>query len=315
MIRRADPAAIELAAQMLRDGRLVAFPTETVYGLGARADDDAAVGAIYEAKGRPANNPTIAHVADADAAFALAVDVSPVALRLAARFWPGPLTLVLRAREAATSRVARAGGDTIAVRVPRHPIAQALLRAVALPIAAPSANRSTAISPTNAKHVEKSLGLGVFVLDGGPTEVGIESTIVDATETDALVLRRGSISFASLAELGRVEDVGARIVKRDELARAPGGLARHYAPRVPLRWFEGHGAANAGLLLFEDTPAPEGVVRRLPRDPARYAAALYATLHELEDAPGVATILVEPPPSDAAWAAVWDRLERAARDE
>lgn len=313
MIRRADPAAIELAAKILREGGLVAFPTETVYGLGARADQDAAVIGIYEAKGRPANNPTIAHVADADAAFALAVEVSAQARRFAERFWPGPLTLVFRAREDATSRVARAGGDTIAVRVPRHPVARDLLRAVALPIAAPSANRSTAISPTTAEHVEKSLGSAVFVLDGGPTGVGIESTIVDLTGRDAVLLRRGSISLEALAELGRIEDVGQRIVGEGEIARAPGALARHYAPRVSLGWFDGQADADAGLLLFEETPALDGTILRLPRDPERYAAGLYAALHALEDTPGVHRILVERPPSTAAWAAVWDRLERASR--
>lgn len=316
MIRRADQDALQEAAALLRQGRLVAFPTETVYGLGARADDDAAVRAIYEAKGRPANNPTIAHVADAEAAFALGAQVGEAARRLASRFWPGPLTLVLRANEGLTSALARAGGDTIAVRVPRHPVARALLQVVALPIAAPSANRSNAISPTTAAHVEKSLGTQLFILDGGATEEGLESTIVDVTGSDAVLLRRGTITLAQLREVVPIADAGGRVVADGEIARAPGGLARHYAPRVPLRCFDAPAAIepDAGALLFEDSAlVSAGEVRRLPRDPAGYAAGLYAALHALEDTPGVERILVEAPPREAAWAAVWDRLERAAK--
>jgi len=282
----ADSQGIERAAQLLRAGQLVAFPTETVYGLGARADDDAAVSRIYAAKGRPADNPTIVHVASAEAAFSLVDAPSETARALAAAFWPGPLTLVLGAREGATSAVARAGGATLALRVPAHAVAQALLRRVALPIAAPSANRSTAISPTTAAHVEKSLGRGVVVLDGGATGFGIESTIVDATHAGAPM-------------------------------RAPGAMARHYAPRVPLALVADLGDASLHpgtgyLLLGAEAPPPGGgPIERLPADPAAYAAGLYAALHRLEDS-GAQRIVVLRPPETPPWAAVNDRLRRAS---
>ncbi|MBK8939416.1 MAG: threonylcarbamoyl-AMP synthase [Polyangiaceae bacterium] len=313
-----DPAAIERAAELLRAGGLVAFPTETVYGLGARADDDAAVGRIFALKGRPADNPTIVHVASAEAAFALVDSPSDAARSLAQAFWPGPLTLVVRAKPGAVSAVARAGGATVALRVPAHPVARALLLAAGVPVAAPSANRSTAISPTTAEHVEKSLGGGVLVLDAGPTGFGIESTIVDVTSSLAVVLRRGSVSREEIARVaGGARDAADRVEVEGAPMRAPGAMARHYAPRVPLLLTALPSAAafgsGAGYLLLEGAIAPSdaAAVRFSPAEPAAYAALLYASLHALEDA-GVDRIVVQEPPVTPEWAAVNDRLRRAS---
>ncbi|NUP06355.1 MAG: threonylcarbamoyl-AMP synthase [Polyangiaceae bacterium] len=314
-----DDLAIDRAAEILRRGGLVAFPTETVYGLGARADRDDAVTKIYEAKGRPAENPTIVHVASSDAAFELAHHASDEARALAKSFWPGPLTLVVRARPGAVSAIATAGGDTVALRVPTHPVARALLERANLPIAAPSANRSTAISPTTAEHVEKSLGSDVFVLDAGPTGFGIESTIVDVSSSPPVVLRKGSITLAELRSVvPSIEDRSARAALEGVRMQAPGMMAKHYAPKVPLSLETSSHIADAigsrtGFLLFEGTVAPADAahVERLPVEPKGYASGLYACLHRLEDA-DVDAIIVERPPSEPAWAAVLDRLGRAS---
>jgi L-threonylcarbamoyladenylate synthase len=317
MIRPFDDRTLSEAIDRLRSGALVAFPTETVYGLGARADDSAAVAAIYAAKGRPAENPSIVHVASAAAAFALAADVPAVAVALAARFWPGPLTLVLRARAGCVARETLAGGDTIALRVPAHPVAQAILAGVALPIAAPSANRSTSISPTTAAHVEASLGVDTFIVDGGATGFGIESTIVDVTG-ELTVLRRGSISLSDLGTVAAAADRGSRVEPEGQGMRAPGGMARHYAPRAPASLrareclFAGTNLGRTGFLLLADTPGGEGAasIERLPNEPVAYARGLYAALHRL-DAAALSAIVIEEVPEDASWAAIRDRLTRA----
>ncbi len=317
MIRRFDDRTLCEAIARLRSGALVAFPTETVYGLGARADDEAAVAAIYEAKGRPAENPSIVHVASADAAFALAAEVPAVARALAARFWPGPLTLVLRALPNAVVPSTLAGGETIALRVPAHPVARAILEGLALPVAAPSANRSTGISPTAAAHVEASLGAGIFIVDGGSTGFGIESTIVDATR-ELSILRRGSISLADISEVAAATDRGARVEAAGQAMRAPGALARHYAPRAPASLrpreslFSGRNVERTGFLLLGDTPGRDdaAMIERLPDDPVGYAQGLYASLHRLDDA-ALDAIVIERVPDDAAWAAIRDRLTRA----
>jgi L-threonylcarbamoyladenylate synthase len=327
--RSAWHAAIDRAAALIREGRLVAFPTETVYGLGARADDAAAVRAIFAAKGRPPGNPLIVHVASTAEARALAAAWPEAADRLAAAFWPGPLTLIVRRREGAggVAPEAAAGGPTVALRVPEHPVALALLRAAALPIAAPSANRSTAISPTTADHVHKSLGARVdLVLDGGPTGYGIESSIVDVTRDPAVLLRPGAIPLAALAACAAVVDPGARVEAEAGRAAAPGGYARHYAPRarvllVPAEAVRGEVLAirakgqRAGSLergTPEDDRDPNAGPREaLPDDPAGYAAGLYAALHRLEDA-GCDVIVIASAPEGDAWAAVRDRLRRAA---
>jgi len=318
-----DAASLRHAAALLRAGRLVAFPTETVYGLGARADQGAAVRAIFEAKGRPSKNPLIVHVADLAAARALASAWPESAERLASAFWPGPLTLVLPVNDGAVAPEVTASGPTVALRVPAHPVARALLAEVGLPLAAPSANRSTSISPTTAAHVLKSLdGRIDLVLDGGPTGYGIESTIVDVSRAPAVLLRPGAIPLAALAALVEIVDPGTVLVAPDELARAPGGQARHYAPRARVELLpaaqvlaavRARRAEGALVGALEQAPgsALGGPRELLPADPAGYAEGLYAALHRLDDA-GCAVIVIAEPPAGAAWAAVRDRLRRAA---
>jgi L-threonylcarbamoyladenylate synthase len=319
------PENLARAAALIRAGELVAFPTETVYGLGARADEAEAVRRIFAAKGRPGTNPLIVHVADVEGARALAASFPPAAEALARAFWPGPLTLVLEKRRGAgeVADEATAGGPTVAVRVPAHPVALALLRAAGVPIAAPSANRSTAISPTTAAHVAKSLGGRVeLVLDGGPTGHGIESTIVDVTRTPAVLLRPGAIAAAALAQHAEVVDPGALIVGDGERARAPGAQLRHYAPRAKVTAAPAEAvralveARRAGGLLVGALERAPGSVRGepveiLPDDPAGYASGLYAALHRLDDA-GCDEIVIAAVPDGAAWLAVRDRLRRAA---
>lgn len=322
--------ALAHAASLLRRGLLVAFPTETVYGLGANALDAAAVARIFAAKGRPSNNPLIVHVADAEAARALVTAWPERAERLAAAFWPGPLTLVLP-RQAVVPDLVTAGLQTVAVRVPAHPVALALLRAAAIPIAAPSANRSTELSPTTAQHVAQALGKQVqLILDAGPTSVGIESTVVDLSGPVPRVLRPGSLSAELLSEaLG--EPVHAAADPTDPTAprAAPGMLERHYAPRATLLVLDAtdDGTRDAalarardaiargervGALLIGPAPVPATHPVRMPADPAAYAQRLYATLHDL-DAAGCALVLVEAVPEAGAWAGVRDRLRRAGR--
>jgi L-threonylcarbamoyladenylate synthase len=323
-----SPASLALAAERIRQGGLVAFPTETVYGLGARADDDAAVRSIFLAKGRPPGNPLIVHVPRAASARSAAAHWPEAAETLAAAFWPGPLTLVVERRLGRGGVVpeATAGGPTVALRVPAHPVALALLEAADLPIAAPSANRSTTISPTTADHVLKSLdGRVDLILDGGPTGLGIESSIVDVTRTPAVLLRQGALSFATLAALVPLVDHSGGVVPEGERAAAPGGHARHYAPRARLLLLAPdavHGAVEAlraggtpiGSLEQAPGTVSTGPREILPSDPAGYAAGLYAALHRLEDA-GSSAIVVGVPPEGDPWAAVHDRLQRAAVPE
>ncbi|HLL45500.1 MAG TPA: L-threonylcarbamoyladenylate synthase [Longimicrobiaceae bacterium] len=321
--RSPDPAAIRRAAGTLRRGGLVAFPTETVYGLGANALDPEAVARIFAAKGRPSYNPLIVHLADADAARALAAEWSAAAERLAERFWPGPLTLVVP-RRAAVPDAVTAGLPSVALRVPAHPVAQALLREAGIPVAAPSANRSTEVSPTTAAHVERSLGGRVaLILDGGPTPVGIESTVVGLAGTVPTLLRPGTVSIEELRDaVGPVVlpshgpgGTGAR--------PSPGMLDRHYAPRAALRAAgrdalveelrdrSGTGGRTAVLSLGGAPNLPAADVVAMPRDAREYAARLYATLHRLDDE-GFERILVELPPDTPEWAGVRDRLRRAS---
>jgi L-threonylcarbamoyladenylate synthase len=323
-----DPAVVAEAAAALRAGRLVAFPTETVYGLGAHALDADAVRRIFAAKGRPSYNPLIAHAADADGARALAAAWPDAAERLARAFWPGPLTLVLPKRPHVPD-VLTAGLPAVAVRVPAHPVALALLRAAELPIAAPSANRFTELSPTTAAHVAKALGDRVaLILDGGPAGVGIESTVVDLTGARPALLRPGTLTAEALAAVLGEEPVAGAIPERADAPRSsPGMVERHYAPRAAVWLFdpaerasvaarlarEG-AAARAGALLlapWDEAPAPAHPLL-MPADPAAYARRLYAALHEVDDA-GCAVVLVERPPDSPGWDGVRDRLARAAR--
>jgi L-threonylcarbamoyladenylate synthase len=316
--RSPDPAAIRRAAAVLRRGGLVAFPTETVYGLGASALDPAAVARIFAAKGRPSYNPLIVHVADADAARALAAEWSAAAERLAERFWPGPLTLVVP-RRAQVPDAVTAGLDSVALRVPAHPVAHALLGEAAIPVAAPSANRSTGVSPTTAAHVERSLGGRVeLILDGGPTPVGIESTVVSLAGRLPTLLRPGTVSIEELRDAVGEVVLPAGGPGGDAARPSPGMLDRHYAPRAEVRLLGAGDAAPPGaaggrtaVLLIRGAAHPAGETVRMPADAREYAARLYATLHRLDDE-GFGRILVELPPDTPEWAGVRDRLRRAA---
>ena len=310
---------IEAAARLLKDGELVAFPTETVYGLGADARRAEAVAKIYAHKGRPNWNPLIVHVADIAGAAQIAV-WNEVAQTLAEQFWPGPLTLVLPSRGAVCAAVS-AGLPSVAVRVPAHPVALELLRACDLALAAPSANRSQQISPTTAAHVQSSLGADLFILDGGPCSVGLESTVLDLSHTRPRILRPGALGAHDLEPfLGPIETASDAVT--DEMPRAsPGQMARHYAPRAPVRLFahltDAHFHAVAlgsgqslGVLALEPTKLSAHEIL-MPADPSAYARRLYAALHEL-DAANVGLILIEAVPASAEWDAVRDRLKRAA---
>jgi L-threonylcarbamoyladenylate synthase len=313
---------IAQAAAVLRAGGLVAFPTETVYGLGAHALDAAAVGRIFAAKGRPAHNPLIVHVAAAADVGKVAADWPASAARLAERFWPGPLTLVLP-KKAQVPDVVTAGGPTVAVRVPAHPVALALLEAAGVPVAAPSANRSSRLSPTRAAHVLRDLeGRIDLVLDGGPCAGGIESTVLDLTADPPRLLRPGLVSLAELeATLGPLA-LPAGVTEGSALP-SPGMLSRHYAPRTPLECVAGGGRERVEELCRQGCrvgwvpwglplATPSGVVvRTLRADPAGYAAGLYAALHDL-DAAGLDRIVVGLPPDTVEWQAVRDRLRRAS---
>jgi L-threonylcarbamoyladenylate synthase len=316
-----DRAAIAQAAAVLCSGGLVAFPTETVYGLGANALDPAAVAKIFAAKGRAATNPLIVHVPDIEAARALVADWPSEAQRLAERFWPGPLTLVLP-RRSVVPDIVTAGGPTVAVRVPAHPVALALLRACRLPLAAPSANRSTQLSPTRAEHVLSGLADRIdLLLDAGPTPGGLESTVVDVTAAPPRLLRPGLVTLAQFeAVVGSIAQLAAPAT---EPLRSPGLSAKHYAPRTRLELAD-DGAARVRLLVSQglrvgwvafarsdvDVGRAAAVVR-MPEDVEAYSAQLYATLHSL-DAQGLDCIVVDLPPASDAWLAVHDRLQRAA---
>lgn len=313
-----DPLAIARAAAVVREGGLVAFPTETVYGLGANALDARAVAGIFDAKGRPAFNPLIVHAADVETVRTLVSEWPPTAETLAAEFWPGPLTLVLP-RAASVPHIVTGGLEAVAVRIPAHPVALALLRASALPIAAPSANRSTEISPTTAEHVIKALGERVaLVLDGGPTTVGIESTVIDLAGERPRLLRPGMVTVREIeATIGPLD---RRREPSDAAPRSPGQLARHYAPRARLmvcrpeegdRALETSAAHPTGAIVVTAGHWRADHVQTLPADPAGYAARLYAAMHALDDL-GCRLIVAEALPDTPGWMALQDRLQRAA---
>jgi L-threonylcarbamoyladenylate synthase len=315
-IQPATLQTIATAAERLRKGGLVAFPTETVYGLGADARNDRAVAAIFAAKGRPSFNPLIVHVASLADAEALGV-FNDKARRLADAFWPGPLTFVLpRQPDCPVSLLASAGLDTLALRMPRHPIAQELLADCGCPVAAPSANRSTEISPTTAAHVADSLGEAApLILDGGATPVGIESTVLDLSSEPPILLRPGFVTKAQIeAVIGPIRLAAESHDAKAAPRPSPGMLARHYAPRTPLRLQATHVNGNEALLAFGPR-TPEGAVRTLnlsPRgDLTEAAANLFAMLRQL-DAGHFAGIAVMPIPEAGLGAAINDRLRRAA---
>jgi L-threonylcarbamoyladenylate synthase len=324
-----DPDVIADAAARLRIGELVAFPTETVYGLGANALDAAAVARIYEAKGRPSYNPVIVHVPHTEAARRVVTAWPETAARLAAAFWPGPLTIVLP-KSADVPDSVSAGLPFIGVRVPANPVALALLRAARVPVAAPSANKSNQLSPTTAAHVARALAdVDGVILDGGPCAVGIESTVVDLSGDIPVLLRPGGLSAAALESvLGRRLQRGAAPSSGGAPRRSPGTLDRHYAPRAPIRMVAAGDAialattidslrgndTRIGLLAYSDFDLPfrnDVIVRMLPSRAEPYATGLFAALHELDDA-GVTAIVIEAVPDLAIWDAVRDRLKRAA---
>ncbi|OGA64816.1 MAG: threonylcarbamoyl-AMP synthase [Betaproteobacteria bacterium RIFCSPLOWO2_12_FULL_65_14] len=309
-------AEIERAVEILGRGGLVAFPTETVYGLGADASSAEALARLYAVKRRPADHPVIVHFASAQAAFAWAREVPAAAKKLAERFWPGPLTLILK-RSAKAADFVTGGQDAVGLRVPSHPVAHELLQRFGKGIAAPSANRFGLVSPTTAAHVREDLGADVdLVLEGGPSEVGIESTIVDLSGERPVLLRPGRISKAQLEEV-LASPVGEKI---ESITRHSGGLERHYAPRTPARMVPsydldkeiGRLKEKVAVLAFSRPDERVDYWLRMPREPQVYAQKLYAALRELDTA-GCDEILVEAPPEAPEWAAVRDRLRRACR--
>ncbi|GEO82506.1 L-threonylcarbamoyladenylate synthase [Pararhodospirillum oryzae] len=301
---------IVAAARILAGGGLVAFPTETVYGLGANARDDKAVARIFEAKGRPRFNPLIVHLPDAGAVAACAV-LDARARRLAEAFWPGPLTMVLPRRpDSGLGLLVSAGLDTVGVRVPAHPLARALLRAAALPVAAPSANLSGTVSPTTAAHVREGLGSRVdWILEGGPCQVGLESTIVDLTTAQPVLLRPGAITREALAQaLG--EPVLHADAGDENAPRSPGRLLRHYAPTTPVRLNATE--ARPGEVLLGFGPVDGATLNLSPAgDLVEAAANLFAMLRAL-DHEGARGIAVSPVPAHGLGEALNDRLRRAA---
>ncbi|MCS7314536.1 MAG: L-threonylcarbamoyladenylate synthase [Bryobacterales bacterium] len=301
---------IERAAELIRAGGLVAFPTETVYGLGANALDRAAVRRIFQVKGRPVTSPLIVHVDSPEMARRLAREWPPEAERLAQRFWPGPLTLVLPKAACIPAEVT-AGLDTVGLRMPAHPVALELIRTAGVPIAAPSANRFTELSPTTAEHVRRALGDSVdMILDGGPTQVGLESTVLWLAGPPRL-LRPGMILRRQIEEVIGPVEVAGRI--EDGLPHpSPGLHPRHYSPRTPLVLVtDGVLPPGRGAYLWIGRPAAAARSVRMPSDAVAYAARLYDTLHTL-DAEGWDWIAVERPPELPEWIPVLDRLRRAA---
>jgi L-threonylcarbamoyladenylate synthase len=323
-------AAVQRAVALLRAGRVVALPTETVYGLAANALDAKAVARIFEVKGRPPHNPIIVHVSDVAMARRCVSDWPEAADRLAAAFWPGPLTLVLP-RGTSIPDIVTAGGATVGLRWPSHPIVQAVIRECQFPLAAPSANLSNQLSPTNATHVRESLGPRIeLIVDGGQAQIGIESTVLDLTTHPPEVLRPGMIHAASLlAVLGTqgLRRVDGGQPNRIGPLKSPGQLPRHYSPKaqlVLLNWrddadlraqLSARGFQDSLVHVIAHSHIPSGQhlggVSVIPHDAEAYGRAIYAELHRC-DAAGASCIIVEAPPAGPEWAAIADRLQRAA---
>jgi len=320
-------AAVARAAELLRAGQLVALPTETVYGLAANALDAQAVARIFEAKGRPAHNPIIVHVAHVGMARRCVADWPPLAEQLTKAFWPGPLTMVLP-RSHEIPDIVTAGGSTVGVRWPSHPVTQAVIRACDFPLAAPSANLSGRISPTNAQHVLESVGDKIgLILDGGQSQVGIESTVLDLTVAPPRVLRPGTINAESIkAVIGEVRSLESEIWQ-GALLRSPGMLPSHYAPKGTLLVLAWHDESDlhrqlatsnlqpamTHVIAYRRIPSGKGFgrVSVIPEDAKAFARAIYAELHRC-DAEGARFIVVEALPETVEWQAINDRLHRAA---
>jgi len=320
-------AAVKRAAELLRAGEVVALPTETVYGLAANAFDEKAVAKIFQIKGRPANNPIIVHVAGNEMAKLCAENFPPLAGKLSKSFWPGPLTLVLPRAEKIPDNVT-AGGETVGIRWPGHPFIQAVIRECGFPLAAPSANLSNRVSPTNAEHVRAQLaGKISLIVDGGQSQVGIESTVLDLTVSPPKILRPGMIHAESLAAVcGEVASDKWRVTSNEKL-RSPGLLEKHYSPKAKLlvlNWQDDaelksqlvtcHSSLVTRFIVAH-TKIPSGEnfadVSVMPHDAEAFARALYAELHRC-DAAGARLIIVEAPPDLPEWSGIADRLRRAA---
>ena len=318
--------AVRRASELLRAGEVVALPTETVYGLAANALDEKAVAKIFEIKGRPANNPIIVHVAGDEMAKSCVAEFPAAAEKLSKSFWPGPLTLVLP-RSKKIPNLVTAGGDTVGVRWPSHPFMQAVIRECGFPLAAPSANLSNQISPTNAAHVRAQLGEKIpLIVDGGQSQVGIESTVLDLTVTPARILRPGMIHAESLAAVGG-EISNFKFQISNSVLRSPGLLAKHYSPKAKLivtTWKNDADLAaqignwkleigNVQIVAHTKIPTSFGAanVSVIPHDAEAFARALYAELHRC-DAAGAELIVVEAPPDLPEWSGIADRLRRAA---
>lgn len=321
----------EKAADLLRRGEVVGIPTETVYGLAANALDPAAVARIFEIKGRPSHNPIIVHVEGLEMARRSVSEWPAAAEKLANAFWPGPLTLVLPGAESVPDAVT-AGGPTVGIRWPAHPVTRAIIRACGFPLAAPSANPSNQLSPTQASHVQRLLGDKIpLIVDGGPCSIGIESTVLDLTSDPIRILRPGMIHAESIEAVLQTPvaeaDSSDQGAARDGNLRSPGLLDRHYSTEARLvvrRWNQGAGLADGVQgdlsgegqvhVLAREVPSgqPEGsVVHALPREPEAFARALYAELHAC-DLAGARLIVVQEPPDTAAWRGIRDRLRRAS---
>jgi L-threonylcarbamoyladenylate synthase len=316
-----DPGEIDHAARLLRAGRLVAFPTETVYGLGANALDAEAVARIYAVKGRPATSPLIVHVASIEMAQSLVANWPEIADRLARRFWPGPLTLVLEKqlekqldKPPVIPAIVTANLPTVGLRMPAHPIALALIQAAGVPLAAPSANRFTELSPTTADHVRGSLGNDVdYILDGGPCTVGIESTVLSLAGSQPILLRPGGIPRTEIESV-----IGPISTAADPASGphdAPGLHPRHYSPRTTLYLATNGKLPDQGqgiYLQHQNPPSRTNIaIHQMPQSAADYAAALYEVLHHA-DSGNYNWIAVDLPPSTPEWEAIQDRLKRAA---
>ena len=298
MILTPIPENVAAAAEILRRGGLVGMPTETVYGLAASLWNTEALRRTFAAKGRPGDNPLIVHVAHLEQLDEVVATWPDDARRLAERFWPGPLTLVLPKRSGVPDE-ATGGKATVAVRVPAHPVALRLIDAAGTPLTAPSANPFMGLSPTRAEHVHLA---GVeIVLDGGPCAVGIESTVIGLADDTPRLLRPGGVPRAQIEVA-----LGRELAGKTEMRQSPGDYPRHYAPRTPLRLADSLALGEAGLTF---DPAGENQIR-LPRDPSAYGISMYAALHRL-DALGLPEIVVQAPPRTEEWEAVWDRLERS----
>ena len=314
---RATPGEIDHAAQLLRAGRLVAFPTETVYGLGANALDADAVARIFAVKRRPATSPLIVHVASIKMARSLAAAWPEIADRLAQKFWPGPLTLIVE-KQSAIPDIVTAGLSTVGLRMPAHAVAQALLKAAAIPLAAPSANRFTELSPTTAEHVRHGLAREIgaevdCVLDGGPCQVGIESTVLSLVGPVPVLLRPGAISRAELEAV--IGPVALANEVRSGPHPAPGMHLRHYSPHTRLLLAIDGKVPDQGKGIYLQHQHPpsrmDAAIHKMPQSATDYAAALYGALHQA-DAAHYDWIAVELPPHMPAWEAIHDRLKRAA---